>query len=167
MLCRRHEAANGNPVFKEWARSWARRTIIQVAIRLIAPRQHSEIGAQDSAGARSLDKLPSVFPAEISAILELAPFERSVFVISTLERYSDYECAILLGCTRRDVTKMRTRALQRLEKLTNSLKGEAEASSEDLAVRESPEPVVEQTIAQHFAALAWKTGVSCHVPLRP
>ena len=30
--------ARGNRVFKEWARSWARRTIIQSAIRLIAPR---------------------------------------------------------------------------------------------------------------------------------
>ncbi len=29
------ESTKGNHVFKEWARSWARRTIIQSAIRLI------------------------------------------------------------------------------------------------------------------------------------
>src|SRR5215472_9439167 len=27
----------GNPVFKEWARSWARRVVIKRAIRMIAP----------------------------------------------------------------------------------------------------------------------------------
>jgi len=31
------ECAGGNPVFKKWARSWARRIIITKAIRLIAP----------------------------------------------------------------------------------------------------------------------------------
>jgi hypothetical protein len=35
------ESTKGNRVFKEWARSWVRRTIIQTAIRLIAPRQRS------------------------------------------------------------------------------------------------------------------------------
>src|SRR6516164_8596247 len=32
------DAQKGNPVFREWARSWARRTIIANAIRLINPR---------------------------------------------------------------------------------------------------------------------------------
>src|SRR6202011_6293916 len=31
------DAVNGNPVFKEWARSWARRVIIQKAVRVIKP----------------------------------------------------------------------------------------------------------------------------------
>src|SRR4029077_19742039 len=35
------ESVKGNRVFKEWARSWARRTIIQSAIRLSVPRQRS------------------------------------------------------------------------------------------------------------------------------
>src|ERR1700688_2322541 len=30
-------SVEGNPVFREWARSWARRTIIQHAIRMIEP----------------------------------------------------------------------------------------------------------------------------------
>jgi DNA-directed RNA polymerase specialized sigma24 family protein len=161
------EATKGNPVFREWARSWARRAIIQSAIRLIAPLQHSEIGVQDPAGARCVDELPSALQAEVAAILELAPFERFVFVMSILERYSDYECAILLGCSRRALTKVRSRALQQLGKLMNFHKGEPDAGSEDLAVGESPRPVVELTIAQHFAALAWKTGVLFDVPLRP
>ena len=32
------DAVEGNPVFKEWARSWARRTIIQNAVQVINPR---------------------------------------------------------------------------------------------------------------------------------
>src|SRR6266436_3362958 len=32
------DAVEGNPVFKEWARSWARRAIIQNAVRVIKPR---------------------------------------------------------------------------------------------------------------------------------
>src|SRR5580704_5896662 len=32
------DSKGGNPVFKEWARSWARRTIITNAIRMVGPR---------------------------------------------------------------------------------------------------------------------------------
>lgn len=160
------EAINGNPVFKEWARSWARRSIIQSAIRLIAPRQHSETHVQDPASARWVDKFPSVLQAEVSAILALAPFERFAFVMSTLERYSDYECAILLGCTPRAFTIVRTRALQRLGKLMNFHNGEPDAGSEDLAAGGNQRTVVELKIVQHFAALAWKTGLALDVPLR-
>jgi hypothetical protein len=34
--------------------------------------------------------------------------------LTILERYSDHECSVLLGCTRRDVLAARTRALQQL-----------------------------------------------------
>src|SRR5258708_762714 len=32
------DAADGNLVFKEWARSWARRAILQNAVRVVNPR---------------------------------------------------------------------------------------------------------------------------------
>ena len=32
------DSKNGNPVFKDWAQSWAGRTIIANAIRMILPR---------------------------------------------------------------------------------------------------------------------------------
>src|SRR6267378_2461648 len=32
------DSVEGNPVFKEWARSWAKRAIIQNAVRVINPR---------------------------------------------------------------------------------------------------------------------------------
>lgn len=154
------ESTKGNPVFKEWARSWARRSIIQSAIRLIAPQQHSESAMRNSAVARTMDKLPLVLQTEVSAILELAPLERFVFVMSALERYSDHDCSILLGCARRDVTAARARALQQLGRLMNFQENEPDAGSEDLAVHENPRPVIELTIARYFATPAWNRSLS-------
>ena len=86
------ESTKGNRVFKEWARSWARRTIMQSAIRLIAPRDLAVTTIPNPYVARAMDNVPLILHAEVRAILELAPFERFVFVMSVLERYSDHEC---------------------------------------------------------------------------
>jgi DNA-directed RNA polymerase specialized sigma24 family protein len=105
------DSVKGNPVFKEWARSWARRTIIQNAVRLINPRPVEESfppSLNRGGEARRSE------PAEIAGVLELAPFERFVFVMSVLEHYSDHECSILLGCSPRDVIATRSRALQQI-----------------------------------------------------
>jgi hypothetical protein len=96
------ESTKENHVFKEWARSWARRTIIQSAIRLIAPRESVVAAIRTVDVTRVMDKVPMFLHAEVSAILELAHLERFVFVMSVLERYSDHDCSILLGCARRD-----------------------------------------------------------------
>src|SRR5258707_11795314 len=42
------DSVKGNPVFKEWARSWARRAIIQNAVRLINPRPSEELAPPSS-----------------------------------------------------------------------------------------------------------------------
>ncbi|SRR5258708_426302 len=107
------DSTEGRPVFKEWARSWARRTIIQNAVRAIAPRPS---GGTDwsSALPRDSGRTAPVVGAEVSAILGLRPFERFVFVMSVLEHYSDQDCSVLLGCTRRDVITARVRALQQI-----------------------------------------------------
>lgn len=107
------ESTEGRPVFKEWARSWARRTIIQNAVRAIAPRP---LGGTDWSSALSGDKgrTAPVGGTEVSAILGLGPFERFVFVMSVLEHYSDQDCSVLLGCTRRDVITARAHALQQI-----------------------------------------------------
>jgi len=51
---------------------------------------------------------------EIAAVLGLEPFERFVYAMTVLERYSDQECSFLLGCARRDVLAARSRALQQI-----------------------------------------------------
>jgi hypothetical protein len=35
-----------------------------------------------------------------------------VYVMTVLEHYSDHQCSLLLGCARRDVLPLRTRALE-------------------------------------------------------
>jgi len=106
------DTVKGSPVFKEWARSWARRAVIQNAVRVINPRPIEE-DAQSSfnSGGKTL----AVEQAETAAILELGPFERLVYVMSVLERYSDQDCSVLLGCARRDVIAARIRAFRQIE----------------------------------------------------
>src|SRR5580693_490008 len=59
------DAVEGNPVFKEWARSWARRVIIQNAVRAITPRPVEESGRLSSASVSSNEKtLPAAQQVE-------------------------------------------------------------------------------------------------------
>jgi len=103
-------SSEGNPVFKEWATSWARRTIILTAIRMVRPRlgdpQRSSVPPK-SAGPSAISR------AEIANIIALPPFGRFVFVMSVLECYTEQECSLLLGCTRREAMEARERALRR------------------------------------------------------
>jgi DNA-directed RNA polymerase specialized sigma24 family protein len=123
------DAVEGNQVFKEWARSWARRAIIQNAVRVINPQPAKGNGSSHST---AVDNAPNNAPnkalndalnngdlsagqhLEMDAVLALEPFERFVYVLTVLERYSDQESSVLLGCARRDVIAARVRALQQL-----------------------------------------------------
>jgi hypothetical protein len=107
------DSVEASPVFKEWARSWARRTIIQNALRLVKPRPVGRNGHSISA-AEDREKFTTAERIEIAAVLELRPFERFVYVMSVLERYSDQDCAVLLACGRSDVKSARVRALQQI-----------------------------------------------------
>jgi DNA-directed RNA polymerase specialized sigma24 family protein len=146
------ESTKGNRVFKEWARSWARRSIIQSAIRLIDPRQQSVTAIRTGDVARMMYKVPMFLHAEVHAILELAPLERFVFVMSVLERFSDHDCSILLGLARRDVAAARVRAMQRLVTLFDL--------EHNRRPDEYPETVIELTVAQHFATPEWTRSLS-------
>jgi hypothetical protein len=108
------DAVEGNPVFKEWARSWARRVIIVNAVKAIKPRPIEENGRSRAATVSSDGKTPPVEHAEIAAVLALAPFERFVYGMTVLERYSEQDCSLLLGCARRDVVTARTRAFEQI-----------------------------------------------------
>jgi hypothetical protein len=103
-------SVKGNRVFKEWARSWARRAIIQCAVRVINPRPMEEGSSSSKSGGNT----PVLKQRAIAAILELRPFERFVYVMSVLERYSDQDCSVLLDCARQDVIAARTRAFHQI-----------------------------------------------------
>ena len=79
------------------------------ANRMVGPQQNSKNGVQSSAVARAIERLPLALQAEASSIIELAPLQRFVFVMSFLERYSDHDCFILLSCARRDLATARAR----------------------------------------------------------
>jgi DNA-directed RNA polymerase specialized sigma24 family protein len=106
------DSVNGSAVFKGWAQSRARRTIIQNAVRTINPRPMEEYAPS------SFDRGGTTLAAEqveTAAVLQVEPFERFIYVMSVLERYSNLDCSVLLGCARRDVIAARIRALQQIE----------------------------------------------------
>src|SRR6204780_1241722 len=110
------ESVNGSPVFKEWAHSWARRSIIQNAVRLINPRPMEEhTPSSFNSGGKTMTAEQAEIAAVLEAVLDLGPFERFVYVMSVLERYSDQDCSVLLGCAQRDVLVARIRALQQID----------------------------------------------------
>ena len=104
------DSTKSSAVFKEWARSWARRKIIENAIRMLRPTPNHGNSSGDmlhDGTVRVVTERP-----EISVVVALPAFERFVFVMSVLEGYSDYNCSLLLACTRAEVTAARTRALR-------------------------------------------------------
>ena len=133
------DAVEGNPVFKEWARSWARRAIIQNAVRVIHPRPVEGGSRLSPASVNGNGKTPPAEQqVEIAAVLALEPFDRFVYVMTVLERYSDQECSVLLGCARRDVLTARSRAFQQIGSAMESHYGQMpNASSQNPALHES------------------------------
>ena len=101
------DSTRSNRVFRDWAESWARRTVIHNAIQMVRPRP-SDASARPSQANDA--------PAPIAAVLGLPAFERFVFVMSMLEHHSLQESSLLLGCSREEVTVARSRALQQLER---------------------------------------------------
>jgi hypothetical protein len=107
-----------NGVFREWARAWAKRVMVEKAIRELHPRRNH---------SHSSTVLPLVFSHnqqssgpighfDLDAVLGLADFERFVFVLCVLERYRESECALLLGCSASEVREARTQAIEELAK---------------------------------------------------
>jgi hypothetical protein len=114
LVCGLDDCVSGNRVFREWARSWAKRTIIQSAIRELKPRPDQFSSPPSGAifpdiGQFSND--PSGHFA-LNSMLSLEDFERFVFVMSVLEHYSENDCVLLLGCSARQFRKARARALK-------------------------------------------------------
>ena len=109
------DCLRSNRVFKEWARSWAKRTIIENAIRRSKPRP----GLASSPAFNVAPRMGEVTDArrshgKLKMVLALPQFERFVFVISVLERYSVHDSAILLGCSPREIREAQTRAFSQM-----------------------------------------------------
>lgn len=117
------QCTKANEAFRNWARSWAKRIIIQIAIRELKPRQRVASPFLIPLATRRRNLPRDVgWHFGLAAILALEDFERFVFVMSVLERYSEHDCALLLGCTRRQVNEARSAALVQLMDSELSLK---------------------------------------------
>jgi len=119
------DSKNGNLVFKDWAQSWARRSIIANAIRMMHPRPEltaaDHHSVNDSASRLNGDLGdPAVAPhletfsEEVTAIIALPAFQRFAFVMSVLEGYSNREASLLLDCSVIELVAARTHALQQI-----------------------------------------------------
>ena len=150
------DSVQGNHVFKEWARSWARRAIIQSAVRMINPRPTEGRGYSSSASVNGNETtVLAGQQMEIAAVVRFEPFERFVYVMTLLEHYSDQECSVLLGCARRDVLAARTRALQQLgSALEVQYQGAPNAGSEGPVTRDRYHSVLELPVAPRLATSA-------------
>lgn len=100
-------------VFRESALSWSRRSVIKNAIRIVLPAPGNSSRQCLVAKRSSLDLDED---ASLKCLQDLPPFDRFVFVMSVLERYSDRECALLLGCSYADILPARIRAFQQIRR---------------------------------------------------
>jgi hypothetical protein len=108
------ESLRSNRVFAEWARSWAKRVIIQNAIREVRPSPPVASSSSPVARYSTGELANQDHHFNLDRVLGLAGFDRFVFVISVLERYSERDCAVLLGCLSREVAEARVRGLEQL-----------------------------------------------------
>jgi len=109
------EEVSGKPaVFKEWAETWVKRRLIKNAIEIVSPASGRNGQKRDlwGAGQRETQR-----ECEIDNVTKLDPFDRFVFVMSILERYSQWDCALLLGCSMNKVAQARMQGLRRLPDL--------------------------------------------------
>ncbi len=101
-------------VFREWARTWAKRVIVRNAIRELHP-QSSRSNSPARVPITFYPKLQLSGPSEhfdADVVSRLADFERFVFVLCVLDRYREHECALLLGCSDSEVREARTQAIE-------------------------------------------------------
>ncbi len=119
------DSKNGNQVFKDWAQSLARRSIIANAIRMIRPRpqlanvNHESVDVSGTGQHSGTGHAPVVthletFSEEVMAIVALPAFQRFAFVMSVLEGYTNREASLLLDCSVHELVTARTHALQQI-----------------------------------------------------
>lgn len=107
---------SGWALSKERAYYWSKRAIIKSAVRLMAPAPE---GQAESTSMREEAEIPAL-PANLDSVLSLQAFDRFVFVMSVLERYSNRECAVLLNSGVQEVVTARSRAVLEIAKNNKS-----------------------------------------------
>jgi hypothetical protein len=107
---------DGDSVFREWARPWAKRMIVRNAVQMISPHPGTAGSTSCtfcSAGKANLAEI-ALKDGLFARVLALDDFERFVYVLSVLEGYPIQDCAALLGASQQAVEETRVRALQHI-----------------------------------------------------
>jgi hypothetical protein len=107
------DCANENRVFREWARPWTKRVVVENAIRELKPRP-SRFNSSSLPSLRNQQWSSPTGHFTADALLGLGDFERFVFVLCVLERYRENDCTLLLGCSASQVREAWTRAIETL-----------------------------------------------------
>jgi DNA-directed RNA polymerase specialized sigma24 family protein len=116
------DSVKSNNVFKDWAHSWAKRAIIKNAIRALRPQAADSDSSLPASVISEKNKLRIIRDGhlEIDSVLALEDFERFVFIMTVLERYSDHDSALLIGCSIAEIRAARICALEEIAHLTCS-----------------------------------------------
>ncbi len=130
------ECLSSATVSRQWARIWARRMVVRNAIQVVLGNKNGGPDDICDETGPNFHLQPSDFRLdelqESPAILSLPDFDRLVFVICALERYSVLDCALLLGRSPKDVQAAHARATDQVlasEKRTQRGTTTEEASS--------------------------------------
>jgi len=110
------DSVQAHNTFREWAHSWAKRAIIRNAIRILRPQPADSDSSLPASVVSEKNKLRIIRDGhlEIDSLLALEDFERFVFVMTVLERYSDHESALLIGCSLAEIRAARICALEEI-----------------------------------------------------
>ena len=109
------DSIHGNPVFKQWARAWSKRAIIQNAIKAVSPAKMRTV--EQGAAAPQSGSMPPL----VALVTQWPAFERFVLVMAVLEGYSIRECAAMLGCSDQEIIATKSGVLQRLGALQGAV----------------------------------------------
>ena len=116
------ECIASGSVSKDWTLSWTRRMVIRNAICLVVgPEGRSFVITNDNADNGLITFCPDYSSSAIAKshpILDLPEFDRFVFVICVLERYSMHDCALLLGSSTRDIDEVRRRVVNQVAQIS-------------------------------------------------
>jgi len=119
------ECIASSSVSKEWVLSWTRRMVIRNAISLVmGPVGQPFVNTNDDADKGLIafspdDSLGAMATSE--SILDLPDFDRFVFVVCVLERYSIHDCALLLGKSPGEVNEVRHRVGKSSQRFSDEL----------------------------------------------
>jgi DNA-directed RNA polymerase specialized sigma24 family protein len=122
------DSVSATNAFRQWAHAWAKRAIIQNAVRVT----HPSLGNANLSAAndfRADNNQPNLADPHFAAVLKLQDFDRFVFVISVLERYSDLSCALLLGYSVQEIRRARTKAFERLTEFLRTARFHQESAT--------------------------------------